>query len=121
MTPTSTSPAALGSFVYALPNRFEPAQPLCTALYSVSGSVEFATRVAKIVCKRIGKADGERREGNEPAHPRGVYVGCSVELGGVGGRMEEEGEGLRVAVEGIVGALARETKGGFDGEGKGEG
>lgn len=75
----------------------------------MSGSVEFATRVAKIVCRRVGKGGGNKA--------RGVYVGCSVELGGVGGRMEEEAEGLRVAVEGIMGVLGREMKGG-DGEGK---
>ena len=62
------------------------------------------------MCRRVGKTEGGRQQ-------RGVYVGCSVELGGVGGRMEEEAEGLRVAVEGIMGVLGREVRGG-DGERK---
>ena len=73
-----------------MPNRFNPAEALCTTLYAIPSNVDFATRVAKIVAKRAGKP---------------TYVGCSVGFGGVGGEVEEEMEGLKVAVEGILGVL----------------
>ena len=95
-TPASSSTSALGSFVYALPNRLRPSEPLCTTLYAHPGSVDFATRVAKIVAKRLG---------------RPTYVGWSGELGAaggnIGGQFGEEMEGFRKAVEGIMGALGK--------------
>ncbi|KAJ5010907.1 hypothetical protein K4K57_006506 [Colletotrichum sp. SAR 10_99] len=84
--PSST--AALGSFVFALPNRLDPAQPLSTAIYSVESTVEFATRMAKLLAKRADMP---------------VYVGCSVNLGGTAMALsvEEEMEAFR-AVVGVV-------------------
>ena len=77
-----------------MPNRYNPAEALCTTLYAIPSSVDFATRVARIVAKRTGKPS---------------YVGCSAGFGGVGGEVEEEMEGLKVAVEGILGVIGREA------------
>lgn len=65
--------------------RFQPSEPLCTSLYVVPGSIDFATRVAKILAKRTGK----------PA-----YVGCSAVFGE--GGVEEEMGGVKAAIEGIM-------------------
>ena len=89
-THSSPSQSALGSFVYALPNRLNPSESLCTTLYAQQGTLDFATRVAKIVAKRIA---------------RPVYVGWSGELGGIGRQVDEEMEGVRKVVEGIMGVF----------------
>lgn len=82
---TAGSLSSLGSFVYAMPNRFQPSEPLSTALYTLSGSIDFATRVAKILARRT----------ELPA-----YVGCSVAFRGA--TVEEELEGVRLAVKGVM-------------------
>ena len=69
--------------------RFQPSEPLSTPLYSIPGSIDFATRVAKIIAKRTGK----------PA-----YVSSSVVFGSFG--IEEEMAGLKAAVEGIMSIVA---------------
>ena len=61
---------------------------MSTALYEVPGSIEFATRVAKILVRRTGTP---------------VYVGCSAAFGGMG--IEEEMAGVKGAVEGVIGVL----------------
>lgn len=76
----------------SLLQRFQPAEPLCTPLYAVPGSIDFATRVARILARRTGK----------PA-----YVGCSAVFGNYG--IEEEMAGVKAAVEGIMRSL--DTKG----------
>ncbi|KAF6217622.1 hypothetical protein HO133_006724 [Letharia lupina] len=87
--PSSTSSlSALGSFVYSMPNRLQPSEPLSTPLYAVPGSIDFATRVAKILARRTGL----------PA-----YVGCSAVFGG--SVIEEEMAAVRLAVEGVMGVL----------------
>lgn len=68
--------------------RFKPTEPLSTPLYTIPGSIDFATRVAKILARRTQK----------PA-----YVGCSAAFGG--GGIEEEMAGVRKAVEGVMGVL----------------
>ncbi len=68
-----------------LRQRFQPSDPLCTALYTVSGSIDFATRVAKALARKTGI----------PA-----YIGCSVEFSGV--TVEEEVDAVRVALEGLI-------------------
>ena len=68
--------------------RFQPSEPLSTSLYAVPGSIDFATRVAKILARRTGK----------PA-----YVGCSAVFGNYG--IEEEMAGVRAVVEGVMGVL----------------
>ncbi|GKT48908.1 uncharacterized protein ColSpa_09089 [Colletotrichum spaethianum] len=87
-----SGPAALGSFVYALQNRLDPAQPISTAIYSVESTLEFTTRVAKLLAKRT----------NMP-----VYVGCSINLGGsaMGLSVEEEMEAFRAIVDVVTGKL----------------
>lgn len=99
--------SALGSFVYSMPNvclsicpskpnlqhlrpvqRSQPAEPFCTPLHTVSGSIDFATRVAKILAKRTGK----------PTH-----VGCSVTLGS--SSVEEEAAALGETIDVIMGVL----------------
>ncbi|KAJ0298486.1 hypothetical protein COL516b_009867 [Colletotrichum fioriniae] len=90
-----SGPAALGSFVYALPNRLEPAQPISTAIYSVESTLEFTTRVAKLLAKRA----------NMP-----VYVGCSINLGGAAMSLsvEEEMEAFRAIVDVVTAKLKGE-------------
>ena len=104
---TTSSLSALGSFVYSIPNvkqfppkpphftatnlrlqRFQPIEALSTPLYVVSGSIDFATRVAKILARRTGK----------PA-----YVGSSAVFGNYG--IEEEMAGVTAVVEGVMGIL----------------
>ncbi|MCJ1456885.1 hypothetical protein MMC28_007251 [Mycoblastus sanguinarius] len=85
---TSSSLSSMGSFVYSMPNRFNPSEPLCTPLYAMPSSVDFATRVAKILARKTGKP---------------TYVGCSAVFGG--GQIEEEMAGVRAAVDGVMKAL----------------
>ncbi|KAI1117258.1 hypothetical protein F5Y14DRAFT_376637 [Nemania sp. NC0429] len=70
-------PAPMGSFVYAIPDRYNPSQPLSTTIYSAEATLEFTTRLARILAKKI----------NMP-----VYVGNSISFAstGLGGTMEEE-------------------------------
>ncbi|KAL1841938.1 hypothetical protein VTJ49DRAFT_6329 [Mycothermus thermophilus] len=82
----ASTPTPLGSFVYALPDRYNPSQPLSTPLCTVEPTLEFTTRVAKALAKRT----------NRP-----VYVGNSISLAstGLGGTVEEEMEALVKVVE----------------------
>ncbi|KAI8625198.1 hypothetical protein F5Y19DRAFT_275248 [Xylariaceae sp. FL1651] len=78
-------PAPMGSFVYALPDKYNSSQPLSTTLYSAEATVEFTTRLAKILAKKT---------------QRPVYVGNSISLAntGLGGTMEEEMEAFKQVV-----------------------
>ncbi|ESZ97620.1 hypothetical protein SBOR_2021 [Sclerotinia borealis F-4128] len=93
---TSTAPP-LGSFVYALPNRMNASQPLSTPLCVYESSVEFTTRLAKLLARKTGKP---------------VYVGNSISFAsaGMGGTVEEEMEGFKKVVE-IVMEQMRKTEG----------
>ncbi|QDS77771.1 hypothetical protein FKW77_005123 [Venturia effusa] len=91
-TSTSDSPSglcSLGSFVYALPNRLNPSQPLSTPLYSMGDSLDFATRMAKLLAKKLGVP---------------CYVGNSMNFSGMGrgGDVEEEMEGFRLVVKVVM-------------------
>ncbi|KAL2268525.1 hypothetical protein VTJ83DRAFT_3371 [Remersonia thermophila] len=88
----ASTPTPFGSFVYALPDRYNPSQPLSTPLCTVEPTVEFTTRVAKAIAKRAG---------------RPVYVGNSISLAsmGLGGTAEEEMEALAKVVEVVMGQL----------------
>ncbi|KAI1405682.1 hypothetical protein F4819DRAFT_482396 [Hypoxylon fuscum] len=79
-------PAPMGSFVYALPDKYNPNQPLSTTIYSVEATLEFTTRLAKILAKK--------------AHMP-VYVGNSISFAntGLGGTVEEEMEAFKKVVE----------------------
>ncbi|MCJ1475423.1 hypothetical protein MMC13_004085 [Lambiella insularis] len=91
---TSASTSALGSFVYAMPNRLTPSAPLSTVLVPVPGTIDFATRVAKILARKTGKP---------------TYVGCSVAFGGAS--VEEELQGVRAVVEAVVEELEKKEEG----------
>ncbi|KAL0640165.1 hypothetical protein Q9L58_000723 [Maublancomyces gigas] len=86
----SSQKAALGSFVYALPDRTSTTSPpLSTPLYIREQTLENATRIAKILAKRL-------------AIP--VYVGNSMNFSGAGGggMVEEEMEGVRKVIDVVM-------------------
>lgn len=62
--------------------------PVSTALYAIPSSIEFATRIAKIIAKRTKKP---------------TYVGCSVVLERA--TVDEEMEAMQAAVDGILTGL----------------
>jgi len=80
-----TSTAAMGSFVYAMPDRTNSTNVLSTPLYSSPTSVDYANRAAKILARRT-------------ASP--VYVGCSANFSGA--TVEEEMEGLTKVIDTIM-------------------
>ena len=80
--------------IVVLTQRLAPdSPPLSTPLYALPSSIEFATRVAKIIAKRTKKP---------------TYVGCSVVFEGA--TVEEEMEGMQVAVTGILASLRGESE-----------
>ncbi|PMD24025.1 hypothetical protein NA56DRAFT_669231 [Hyaloscypha hepaticicola] len=85
---TSTA-APLGSFVYALPDRMNPGQTISTPLFTYESSVEFTTRLARLLARKTGKP---------------VYVGNSISFAstGMGGTVEEEMEGFKKVVEVVM-------------------
>ena len=92
--PTSSGGAAspLTSLVAAVPDLTHPAkpQPTTTPLYADPATVDFATRLARVVatkCQKVGRG-------------RMVYVGVA---GGIGFWSEDEAE----AVRGVVGVVER--------------
>ncbi|KAL2195070.1 hypothetical protein P885DRAFT_41479 [Corynascus similis CBS 632.67] len=82
----AASPTPLGSFVYALPDKYNPSQPLATALCTVEPTIEFTTRLAKLLAKKT---------------QRPVYVGNSISLAstGLGGTVDEEMDAYKKVVE----------------------
>ncbi|KAI2608537.1 uncharacterized protein GGS25DRAFT_490734 [Hypoxylon fragiforme] len=76
----------MGSFVYALPDKYNPSQPLSTTIYSVEATLEFTTRLAKILAKKTQMP---------------IYVGNSISFAntGLGGTVEEEMEAFKKVVE----------------------
>ncbi|KAF2714870.1 hypothetical protein K504DRAFT_395629 [Pleomassaria siparia CBS 279.74] len=97
-TPDPSTSAPLGSFVYAMPNKYSPSNTLSTPLYSHSSTVDFATRLAKVLARKVGKP---------------VYVGNSISFAsaGMGGTVDEEMEGFRRCVEVVVALLDKEKDG----------
>ena len=113
---TSTSSEAgpgavsMGSFVYALPDvshvtysipyrghaynlpqRYNPTQPMSTALYTAPSSLDFTTRMAKVLTRRLKKP---------------CYVGGSINLSMAagGGSVDEEMEAFRCVVDTVISA-----------------
>lgn len=88
----SATPPPLGSFVYALPDKFNPLQPLSTTLYTEGPTEDFATRVAKLFAKKTQLP---------------VFVSNSISLAstGLGGTVEEEMEAFKMVVGTIAGKL----------------
>lgn len=81
-----------------MPNRTNRAAPsLSTPLYTQSSTLDFATRLAKVLAKRVGKP---------------VYVGNSISFAaaGMGGTVEEEMEAFKRCVEVVVGVLEMEAE-----------
>lgn len=106
----SSTLAPMGSFVYALHNvchshdfkkrppatlltvaqRLDEKDVLSTALYESGSSIDYATRVAKILARRTKMP---------------VYVGCSMNFAGT--TVEEEMEGLTKVIEIVMAAWAK--------------
>jgi Proteasome assembly chaperone 4 len=62
-----------------------PRATLLTTLHSVPGNIDYATRIARVLVRRM----------NMP-----VYVGCSIDT--MGSTIEEETEGFAKIVEAIM-------------------
>ncbi|KAM3422639.1 hypothetical protein BST61_g127 [Cercospora zeina] len=94
----TNSSVQMGSFIYALPDRYNPSQPLSTALYTTATSQDFTTRMAKVLARKLAKP---------------CYVSSSVNLSSAagGGSVEEEMEAFRVVVETVVKAAAAHHRG----------
>ncbi|KAK4192889.1 hypothetical protein QBC35DRAFT_482043 [Podospora australis] len=89
----SSTATPLGSFVYALPDRFNTTNPLSTPLCTVEATLEFTTRLAKLLVRKTQLP---------------VYVGNSVSFAscGMGGGVEEEMDALK----GTVGVVTAELE-----------
>ncbi|KAF4121817.1 hypothetical protein GMORB2_1657 [Geosmithia morbida] len=76
----------MGSFVYALPNRVDSSQPLSTALFPHEPTLEFTTRMAKLLARKTDLP---------------VYVTNSISFvnAGMGGTVEEEMEAFKSIVQ----------------------
>ncbi|KAL2256252.1 hypothetical protein VTK26DRAFT_1928 [Humicola hyalothermophila] len=88
----AAAPTPLGSFVYALPDRYNPSQPLSTALCTVEPTLEFTTRLAKLLARKTQLP---------------TYVGNSISFAstGLGGTVEEEMEAFKKVVEVVLSQL----------------
>ncbi|KXX73139.1 hypothetical protein MMYC01_206910 [Madurella mycetomatis] len=88
----ASAPTPLGSFVYALPDKYNPSQPLSTPLCTVEPTLEFATRLAKLLARKTQLP---------------TYVGNSISFAstGLGGTVEEEMEAFKKVVEVVVSKL----------------
>ncbi|KAK5685073.1 hypothetical protein LTS10_003148 [Elasticomyces elasticus] len=86
--------AAMSSFIYAMPDRYNPTQPLTTSLYTQPSSQDFSTRLAKVLVRRTGKL---------------CYIGGSVNLANAvgGGTVEEEMEAFRAIVAVVTAEVAK--------------
>ncbi|KAJ8116141.1 hypothetical protein OPT61_g2373 [Boeremia exigua] len=95
-TPDAASSVPLGSLVYAMPNRSAPNQPLSTPLFTHSATLDFTTRLSKVLARRTGKP---------------IYVSSSMSFAdtGMGGTVEEEMEGFKRVVEVIMGVLKKDN------------
>lgn len=69
--------------------RLDPTQPLATTLFSQELSIEFATRLAKLLARKTGAP---------------VYVTNSVSFAnaGMGGTVEEEMEGFKSILDAVL-------------------
>ena len=69
--------------------RMNPGQTISTPLFTYESSVEFTTRLAKLLARKTGKP---------------VYVGNSISFAssGMGGTVEEEMEGFKKVVEVVM-------------------
>ncbi|CDM38067.1 unnamed protein product [Penicillium roqueforti FM164] len=77
----------MGSFVYAMPDRTSPKSTISTTLYTSPSSIEYTTRISKILARRFSMP---------------VYVGCSIDPHSMGLEVAEEIEGLTKIVDVIT-------------------
>ncbi|ERT02305.1 uncharacterized protein SPSK_05631 [Sporothrix schenckii 1099-18] len=91
--------APMGSFVYAVPDRFKLSEPLCTNIYVEENSLEFAARLARLVVKRT----------QQP-----VYVSSSLSLDrmGLGGTVEEVLEAFQAVTATLLPLLPKPLQNG---------
>ncbi|TQS39303.1 hypothetical protein Golomagni_00174 [Golovinomyces magnicellulatus] len=90
----SHSRSSLGSFIYALPDRLNPGQSISTPLCINEPTLEFTTRLAKILSRKLNKP---------------VYVGGSASFAYAGGgTVEEEAEGFKRIVEVVMSQINKE-------------
>jgi hypothetical protein len=75
--------------------RATPNDTLSTPLFTHGGTLDFTTRLSKLLARKTGKP---------------VYVGNSTSFSsaGMGGTVEEEMEGFRRVVEVVMGLLNKE-------------
>ncbi|KAL4970401.1 proteasome assembly chaperone 4 family protein [Aspergillus stella-maris] len=84
---SSGSVKPMGSFIYAMPDRTSPRSTISTTLYTAASTEEYATRIAKILARRMGVS---------------VYLGCSIDPVVLGLLPEEEMEGLTGIVDKVM-------------------
>ncbi|KAL4934421.1 proteasome assembly chaperone 4 family protein [Aspergillus undulatus] len=84
---SSGSVKPMGSFIYAMPDRTSPRSAISTTLYTSASTEEYATRIAKILARRMGAP---------------VYLGCSIDPVALGLLPEEEMEGLTGIVDKVM-------------------
>ena len=115
-TPDAASSVPLGSLVYAMPNvwisissksyfhvrlihlqRVTPSQPLSTPLFTHSATLDFTTRLSKLLARKTGKP---------------IYVSSSLSFvnAGMGGTVEEEMEGFKRVVQVVMSLLNKESE-----------
>jgi hypothetical protein len=70
----------------------DTAHPLSTALYTVGASLDFTTRLARLLARKTNKP---------------TYVGNSISFAGagLGGTVEEEMEGFRRVVDIVIASI----------------
>jgi hypothetical protein len=75
--------------------RTNPSDPLSTPLFTPPSTLDFTTRMAKVLTRRLKKP---------------VYVGNSISFAsaGMGGAVEEEMEGFKRVVDVVVGLVNKE-------------
>jgi hypothetical protein len=76
--------------------RASPTETLSTPLFTHGGTLDFTTRLSKLLARKTGKP---------------VYVGNSISFAsaGMGGTVEEEMEGFRRVVEVVTGLLKKDA------------
>ncbi|EJT71221.1 hypothetical protein GGTG_10481 [Gaeumannomyces tritici R3-111a-1] len=89
------NPSPMGSFVYAIPDRFNKQQPLTTPLYTVEPTLELTNRMARLVARRSGL-------------PVCVTNSISFAAAGLGGTADEEMEAFRAVVDAVVARLPQQ-------------
>lgn len=79
--------------------RYNPSNPLSTALYTLPSSLDFTTRMAKLLARRTGLP---------------CYVGSSVDLSAAAGdgSVEEEMAAFRAVVDVVTGEVEKARSGG---------